>query len=100
MAENRRTTPGGLSKKVACFLEAVVTFRRRYGYTPSIREMMDVTGLRGTATVHWYLDRLIASGHLYRPRGHSLVLVSDGRGQKICGGFCHEVDGTNDRGKA
>lgn len=45
-------------------LDAVIIFIQKNGYSPSIRELCDMTGLTSTSTVHHHIERLVSAGKL------------------------------------
>lgn len=45
-------------------LDAVILFFENHGYSPTIREICDMTGLTSTSTVHYHISRLVAEGKL------------------------------------
>ena len=45
-------------------LEAVILFFKKHGYSPTIREICDMTGLASTSSVHYHISRLVAEGKL------------------------------------
>lgn len=45
-------------------LEAVILFFKKHGYSPTIREICDLTGLTSTSSVHYHISRLVAEGKL------------------------------------
>jgi repressor LexA len=59
-------------------LEAIRGFMQKYGYAPSIREMMRLTGLRSTSHVNYLLEDLQEKGFIQRTQGipRSIVLIT------------------------
>ena len=45
-------------------LDAVILFFENHGYSPTIREICDMTGLTSTSSVHYHISRLVAEGKL------------------------------------
>lgn len=45
-------------------LDAVILFFKNHGYSPTIREICDMTGLTSTSTVHYHISKLVAEGKL------------------------------------
>lgn len=66
-----------VSEKQKEILEIIKTFINENGYSPTVREICALSGLRSTSSVHQYIKRLKAKGHLTcmveRPR--SIVLT-------------------------
>ena len=66
-----------MSEKQKEILEIIKTFINENGYSPTVREICALSGLRSTSSVHQYIKRLKAKGHLTcmveRPR--SIVLT-------------------------
>lgn len=50
-------------------LRFIDTYRRRHGWSPSIREIGAACGMTSTAHVQYYLVQLVELGMLYRERG-------------------------------
>ena len=50
-------------------LHAIVLLTSRDGYAPTIREIMDLIGLRSPDTVSFHLDRLRSEGRITWKRG-------------------------------
>jgi repressor LexA len=48
-------------------LKAIKGFARKYGFGPSLRDIMDMVGIRSTSAMKYRLDWLEAEGYL-RPR--------------------------------
>ena len=71
-------------------LDAVILFFENHGYSPTIREICDMTGLTSTSTVHHHIERLVNAGKLNMgeygsPRtitvpGYKFVKVEDTKG--------------------
>jgi repressor LexA len=53
-------------QQILAFIEQ---FSAREGYSPSVREICDATGIRSTSTVHAYLKRLEDDGYIDRRSG-------------------------------
>lgn len=45
-------------------LDAVILFFKKHGYSPTIREICEMTGLTSTSSVHYHISRLVAEGKL------------------------------------
>jgi len=71
-----------LTKRQLEFLEFVRDFRKRSGYSPTMREIAGRFGLSSVATVAEHLDSLVAKGLIRRERDHarSVLLTARGRG--------------------
>lgn len=65
-------------REILKFIEKEIN---RNGYPPSVREIGQAVGLRSTATVHAYLNRLEATGRIMRrnKRGRTLQLIKGGK---------------------
>lgn len=48
----------------AAILNFVKAYFQKHGYAPSFREIGEGVGLRSAATVHWYLNHMLAEGIL------------------------------------
>ena len=59
-------------------LEAIKSYTAKHGYSPTIRELAQMTGA-GLATVHRHLDQLIHGGYIEveQPRRRLLRVVKD-----------------------
>lgn len=44
--------------------QTIVDYMQKHGYSPSIREVGELAGLKSTATVQYYVDELIKMGLL------------------------------------
>jgi len=53
-----------MNERGRAILRAIEEFRRVNGYSPSIRELCSLTGVRSSSTVHSYLTRLKAEGYI------------------------------------
>ncbi len=51
-----------LTKKQIDFLRILQTYIKDHGFSPTVRELGKLTGLRSTSTVKGYLDRLEEKG--------------------------------------
>lgn len=51
---------------------AIVNYQQEHGYSPTIRELCDLVGLKSTSTVHVHVQKLIQEGRLrnvdFKPR--------------------------------
>ena len=72
-------------------LEAIIQYITVHGYSPSVRELCDLTGLRSTASVSHYLNTMfkmgmietdcgIGSPRAIRVPGYRFVKVEDEKG--------------------
>ena len=50
------------------------------GYSPSVRDIMGVLGIKSTSTVHTYLGKLEEKGYIYKEGGKSRTLRTVGDG--------------------
>lgn len=55
-----------LTKKQIEFLKILGKYIKEHKYSPTIRELCELTGLKSTSTVKGYIDRLIEKGILER----------------------------------
>lgn len=53
-----------LTKKQIDFLKILNTYVKEHQYSPTIRELCELTGLKSTSTVKGYIDRLVEKGIL------------------------------------
>lgn len=77
---SRRRDPFELNKREKSILKFIEKELNENGYPPSVREIGKAVGLKSTATVHGYLNRLEESGHLTRrnKKGRTLQLLKGG----------------------
>lgn len=52
------------------------------GYSPSVRDIKSALGIKSTATVHSYLERLERKGYILKEQGKSRTLRLGGEGEK------------------
>lgn len=55
-----------LTTKESIVLEAIVNYIEINGFSPSIREMCELVGLKSTSTVHNHLTNLENKGYIER----------------------------------
>lgn len=55
-----------LTKKQIEFLKILSKYIKEHKYSPTIRELCELTGLKSTSTVKGYIDRLVEKGILER----------------------------------
>lgn len=72
-----------LTKRQVQILKLVRESRRRFGYSPTIREIAGSLGLSSVATVAEHLDSLEAKGLIKRRRDHARSLLLTGRGNSV-----------------
>jgi len=88
MANNervRRKTDGTLNRRETAILKSIEKSVRNKGYAPSVREIGKEVGLRSTATVHGYLERLQREGYIRKEdnKGRTLTLLKGSTGEPI-----------------
>lgn len=66
-----------LTKTQVIVLNAIKTFTEERGYSPSVRDLCEMCGLKSTSTVHSHLKSLERKGYLkkHENQPRSLVLV-------------------------
>lgn len=69
-----------LNDKERAMYDYIAESIRRNGFSPSIRDIMSVLGMKSTSTVHTYLGKLEEKGYIYKEDGKSRTLrtVDDG----------------------
>ena len=67
-----------LSSKQREFLNTLEEFIKEEGYTPSIRELGDITFLNSPATVKYYFDLLEKKGYIKRINRRKIIIL-DGK---------------------
>ena len=75
-----------LTKRQLELLEFVRDFRKRSGYSPTMREIAGRFGLSSVATVAEHLDSLVAKGLIRRERDHARSVLLTGRGRSVLSG--------------
>lgn len=77
----RRRDPFELNKREKSILRFIEKELNENGYPPSVREIGKAVGLKSTATVHSYLNRLEETGHISRQdkKGRTLQLLKGGK---------------------
>lgn len=64
-----------LSDREALVLKDCKEFIGRYGFPPSIRDIMEGTGINSTSLVRYYLNGLDEKGYIRRIEGISRSIV-------------------------
>lgn len=66
-----------LTKSQEMVLNAIRTFTAERGYSPSVRDLCEMCGLKSTSSVHARLKSLESKGYLkrYEKQTRSLVVV-------------------------
>lgn len=77
----RRRDPLELNKREKAILKFIEKEIDKNGYPPSVREIGKAVGLKSTATVHSYLERLEDNGYITRKdkMGRTLQLIKGGK---------------------
>ena len=77
----RRRDPNELNKREKAILKYIEKEIDKNGYPPSVREIGKAVGLKSTATVHAYLERLEDNGYISRKdkMGRTLQLIKGGK---------------------
>ena len=77
----RKRDPLELNKRERAILKFIEKELKENGYPPSVREIGKAVGLKSTATVHAYLNRLEETGHIARKnkKGRTLQLIKGGK---------------------
>ncbi len=80
----RRRDPQSLNKREKDILKFIEKQINENGYPPSVREICQAVGLKSTATVHAYLNRLEENGYIARKdkMGRTLQLLKGGKSFK------------------
>lgn len=63
-----------LNKKESDTLNVLVEYINQNGYAPSVREIMQILGLKSPSTVHRYLKRLQSKGFIERKENFSRAI--------------------------
>lgn len=58
-------------KRREAILDYIEAYSTVHGFSPSIREMMEATGLASTASVYFHLQEAVEEGALTYQRGRS-----------------------------
>ena len=77
----RKKDPLELNKREKAILRFIEKELDDNGYPPSVREIGKAVGLKSTATVHSYLNKLEETGHIARKnkKGRTLQLIKGGK---------------------
>lgn len=67
-----------LTEKEKRMLEYITEVIEENGYSPSVRDIRSALGIKSTATVHGYLERLEKKGYIRKESGKSRTLTIDG----------------------
>ncbi len=67
-----------LTEKEKRMLEYITEVIEENGYSPSVRDIRSALGIKSTATVHGYLERLEKKGYIRKESGKSRTLTVDG----------------------
>lgn len=67
-----------LTEKEKRMLEYITEVIEKNGYSPSVRDIRSALGIKSTATVHGYLERLEKKGYIRKESGKSRTLTVDG----------------------
>lgn len=80
----RKRDPLELNKREKSILKYIEKEINANGYPPSVREIGKAVGLKSTATVHTYLERLESNGYIARKdkMGRTLQLLKGGKPYK------------------
>ena len=78
---SRKKRPNELNKREKAILKFIEKEIQENGYSPSVREIGKAVGLKSTATVHAYLERLENIGRITRKNkmGRTLQLLKGGK---------------------
>lgn len=66
--------PGVLYRKERELLEFLAQFQKRYGYSPTLREMANATGHKSVSTIHAIVRSLVDKQYIQKVEGNSRVL--------------------------
>ena len=71
--KNRRALTGRQKQVLDC----IIDYQREHGFSPSIRDLCEMTGLRSSSSIHFHLKTLEEKGYIERlrecPRAVSIV---------------------------
>ena len=63
-----------LSKSQQVVYQAIKDYIEQYGYSPSIRELCEITGKRSPATIHTHLINLHDLGYIEYKKGSNRTI--------------------------
>ena len=63
-----------LSKSQLAVYQAIKNYIEQYGYSPSIRELCEITGKRSPATIHAHLINLFDMGYIEIKKGSNRTI--------------------------
>lgn len=77
--------PNSINKRERAILDYIEKQTKNNGYPPSVREIGKAVGLKSTATVHGYLEKLEQKGYLKKEsqKGRTLKLLKGSSGNTI-----------------
>ena len=77
--------PNSINKRERAILDYIEKQTKNNGYPPSVREIGKAVGLKSTATVHGYLEKLEQKGYLKKEsqKGRTLKLLKGSSGNAI-----------------
>jgi repressor LexA len=88
----RSGAPVALPPRAVALLRWIITYQRRAGYAPSVREMAKAFDMKSTAGARYYLAMLEKRGHVVRAGGLSRALCVTDAGHEVA-----QPGGANDR---
>lgn len=73
-----------MTKKQRIIYDAIQEFIELNGYSPSIRELCELVGLRSTATMFVHLKKKKEKGYLTYKEGQSRTIVLNKIKEEVC----------------
>ncbi|WAM36614.1 winged helix-turn-helix transcriptional regulator [Caldicellulosiruptor acetigenus] len=65
----------GLTERQQQILNAIIGYINEKGYSPSIRELADMVGIKSSSTLHGHLQRLAKKGYITKEKGKPRTIV-------------------------
>ena len=65
----------GLTERQQQILNAITGYINEKGYSPTIRELADMVGIKSSSTLHGHLQRLEKKGYITKERGKPRTIV-------------------------
>lgn len=59
----------GLTERQQQILNAIASYVNEKGYSPTVREIADMVGIKSSSTLHAHLQRLEKKGYITKERG-------------------------------
>jgi len=65
----------GLTERQQQILNAITSFINEKGYSPTVRELADMVGIKSSSTLYRHLQKLAKKGYITKERGKPRTIV-------------------------